>query len=83
MSFLNEGGVPIGLPEDVVDFKDLLNSLDFFASFFIKKKRRGKLLILINSTLNNNPSFKIRILKDVDPKPQAMKHKPALMDKPG
>ena len=83
MSFLNEGGVPIGLPGDVEDFKDLLNSLDFFASFFIKKKRRGKLLNPKISKFDNKPPFKIRIRKDVDPKPQAMKHKPALMDKPG
>jgi hypothetical protein len=33
---------PVGQPEDVVDFKNFLNSLDFFASFFIKEKRRGR-----------------------------------------
>jgi hypothetical protein len=27
-SFLNEGGVPIGLPEDVEDFKDFLRALE-------------------------------------------------------
>jgi hypothetical protein len=37
---LNEGGVPIGLPGDVEDFRDLLNSLDFFATFLIKQKSR-------------------------------------------
>jgi hypothetical protein len=37
---LNEGGVPIGLPGDVEDFRDFLNSLDFFATFLIKQKSR-------------------------------------------
>ena len=46
MSFLNEGGVPIGLPGDVEDFKDLLNSLDFFEAvllflFLSRKKEEG------------------------------------------
>jgi hypothetical protein len=39
---------PVGQPEDVVDFKNLLNSLDFFVSFFIKEKRkRSKYLFRI------------------------------------
>jgi hypothetical protein len=33
---------PVGQPEDVVDFKNFLNSLDFFVSFFIKEKRKGR-----------------------------------------
>ncbi|MBL0316830.1 MAG: hypothetical protein IPP69_14125 [Flavobacteriales bacterium] len=57
---MNEGGVPIGLPEDVVDFKDLLNSLDFFASFFIKKKSTEKNIGASKShstTINFKPKF--------------------------
>jgi hypothetical protein len=33
---------PVGQPEAVVDFKNLLTSLDFFVSFFIKEKRKGR-----------------------------------------
>jgi hypothetical protein len=42
IQFLHEGGVPIGLPGDVGDFRDFLNILDLFATFFIKKKSREK-----------------------------------------
>jgi hypothetical protein len=31
---------PVGQPGDVVDFKNLLNSLDFFVSFSINEKRK-------------------------------------------
>jgi hypothetical protein len=33
---------PVGQPVDVEDFKNLLNSLDFFGSFCIKAKRTGR-----------------------------------------
>jgi hypothetical protein len=33
---------PVGQPGDVVDFKNFLNSLDFFVSFFIKEKRKSR-----------------------------------------
>jgi hypothetical protein len=62
---LNEGGVPIGLPGDVEDFRDLLNSLDFFATFFIKKKSREKnqsTSKLHLRTINSQSKFKVRYI---------------------
>jgi hypothetical protein len=58
---------PVGQPEDVEDFKNFLNSLDFFVSFFIKEKRKRSkysLQITISRTSSQRPCFRpLRTIK--------------------